>query len=205
MSDFVQRVKKSLEQEGKPSAIETYLKLDPTADLAEATDFVDRLAGGAPSGCVRASNSPSVSPIVLFGGLFLGLVIVAALFASMSLKRERSSAPETNISWAELDAIYNIKNKYTDLQKDEYWKKYKGEKVRWSGTVSSLSESFGGLTLQVKMNSTTLTSDLIVRLKDSQKAKALGLKKGDTVSFVGILENWGSILPITLTEGEISN
>lgn len=111
--------------------------------------------------------------------------------------------PLSSIPWSEIDAVYNLKNKYTDLQKDEFWKQYTGKKVRWSGTVSSVSENFGSLNLQVKMNPDTFTSDLLIKLKDSERSKALGLKVGDSVTFTGILDTWGSILPITLKEGEI--
>jgi len=115
-----------------------------------------------------------------------------------------SDAPLANIPWSEADAIYNLKSKNTDLQKDEAWKRYKGKKVRWTGTVSSVSDSFGSLNLQVKMNPDTFTSDLLITLKDSQKSRALSLTKGDSVTFTGILDRWGSLLPITLREGEIS-
>lgn len=117
-----------------------------------------------------------------------------------------SAAPYVSISdirWSEIDAIYNLKSKYTDLQKDESWKQYKGKKVLWSGRVSSIAESLGNLDLQVKMNPDTFTSDLIIELKDSEKSKALGLKVGDSVRFTGILDAWGTLLPITLKDGEI--
>ena len=51
------------------------------------------------------------------------------------------------------------------------------------------------------MNPDTWTSDLLIKLKDSQRSRATRLNKGDSVT--GILDNWGSILPITLKDAEI--
>jgi hypothetical protein len=123
--------------------------------------------------------------------------------SAASSSQASSDIPLSTVSWSEIDEIYNLKTKYTDLQKDEFWKRYKGKKIRWSGTVSSISESFGNIDLQVKMNPDTFTSDLVITLRESQKSRALGLKKDDSVTFTGVLDRWGSILPITLKEGEL--
>lgn len=104
----------------------------------------------------------------------------------------------------QINDIYKLKSLETDLQKDEAWKRFKGKKVKWTGTVSSVSETFGSLILQVKMNRDTFTSDLHINLLDSQKSRALSLTKGDSVTFTGVLDKWGSLVPITLVEGEIS-
>ena len=110
----------------------------------------------------------------------------------------------SGITWREIDKIYNIQSKYTDLQKKELWKKYKGKRVKWHGKVSSISEGFfGGLNLQVKMNRNTFTSDLLIELDDSQKDKALTLSENSSITFSGILSDWGSILPITIDDGKI--
>jgi hypothetical protein len=111
----------------------------------------------------------------------------------------------SNIDWSTIDSIYNLKHKKTDLQKDERWKEFKGQKVRWTGKVTSVGQSFGSLTLQVKMNPDTWTSDVLVDLKDSEKPRAARLNQGESVTFTGILDSWGSILPITLKSGEIVN
>lgn len=107
------------------------------------------------------------------------------------------------ISWNEIDEIYNIENGSTDLQKQEAWKRFKGKNVVWSGTVSEISDGFTGLTLQVKMNSDTLTSDVLIRLKKSQHDKALQLRQDSHVQFSGRLDDWGTIMPITINDGEI--
>jgi len=111
--------------------------------------------------------------------------------------------PISSISWSEIDRIYNLNSKTTDLQKKEAWKNYEGKKVKWSGSVSSVGETFGSLQLQVKMNSNTFTSDVIISLRNDQRQKALALSEGNRVSFTGILSDWGTLMPISLNDGEI--
>jgi hypothetical protein len=114
--------------------------------------------------------------------------------------------PERPISWREVDAIYNLESKKTRLQKDALWSRFKGKKVRWTGKVSHMSEGwFGGLSMQVKMNRDTFTSDLIIDLDSSQKDRAMQFEEGDTVRFTGILREWGTLMPITIEDGEILN
>ena len=110
---------------------------------------------------------------------------------------------ESSIEWSEVNQIYNIKYEKTDLQKREAWKRFKGKKVIWFGTVSEISDGFTGLTLQVKMNRDTFISDVLVRLNKSARNKAAQLKQGEPVRFSGRLDDWGTLLPITLTDGEI--
>jgi hypothetical protein len=111
--------------------------------------------------------------------------------------------PISPITWREINAIYNLSSKTTDMQKDAAWKRYQGKRVKWIGRVSEISDDWTGFTLQVKMNKSTWTSDLIIRLKPSQKDKAMQLHKDQAIEFTGILKNWGSLLPITLEQGEL--
>jgi len=53
------------------------------------------------------------------------------------------------------------------------------------------------------MNRNTLASDVLIRLKKSQRDKALQLRQGGYVKFTGHLDDWGSIMPITIDDGEI--
>jgi len=123
--------------------------------------------------------------------------------ATTSSPPKPPAVEQNPISWNEIDQIYNISNGATDLQKKEAWKRFKGKKVTWSGRVSEISDGFTGLTLQVKMNSNTLVSDVLIRLKKSARDKALQLRQGGYVEFSGHLDDWGSIMPITIDDGEI--
>lgn len=111
-------------------------------------------------------------------------------------------APE--ITWHKFNAIYGIDNNATDLQREKEWKRFKGERVSWQGTVVDVSKGvFGGITLQVKMSPNTFTYDLSVKLKKSEKEKAAGLRQGNFVRFTGTLDDWGVLLPSTLVDGEL--
>lgn len=115
---------------------------------------------------------------------------------------DRQEAEEA-ISWQQINRIYSLDSNSTDLQKKQAWKRFKGKRVSWQGSVSEVSDGFGGLTLQVKMNPDTLTSDVLVSLRKSERAKAASLQQGSYVRFSGVLDNWGTIMPITLDDGEI--
>ncbi|MDQ3713861.1 MAG: zinc-ribbon domain-containing protein [Acidobacteriota bacterium] len=111
----------------------------------------------------------------------------------------------STINWNDLERIYNLKSNSTDMQKEALWKDYKGKRVAWTGTVSEVSKgTFGGLSLQIKMNPDTLTSDILLSLKKEEEGKAMSLTKGSKVSFVGTLNNYGgALLPMSLDDGEI--
>jgi hypothetical protein len=110
-----------------------------------------------------------------------------------------------SMKWSEYDNVYNTRSNSTDMQKDALWKGFEGKKVAWQGTVAEVAEgTFGGLVLNIKMNSETLTHDIALILKDSEKSKAMSLTKGKRISFVGKLKTYGgAILPLSMDEGEI--
>jgi hypothetical protein len=115
-----------------------------------------------------------------------------------------ATPPPSEISWKEVNAIYNLQSNYTNLQKEEAWKRYKGQRVMWIGKVEGIDKGWlGGLHLQVKMNRDTFTFDLAIDLKKSEEAKAMSIHKGDIIRFTGILDTWGSLLPISISDGEI--
>jgi len=75
----------------------------------------------------------------------------------------------SDVSWDTINYIYNLRSKYTDLQKDKEWTRFKGKRVKWTGQIRAISQSFGSVTMQVKMNPDTLTSDLIITLSRTQR------------------------------------
>jgi hypothetical protein len=117
-------------------------------------------------------------------------------------------APKNTIDpmkWSEYDNVYNTRSNSTDMQKDALWKSFEGKTVAWQGTVAEVKEgTFGGLVLNIKMNSETLTNDIALTLKESEKSKAMSLTKGKKISFVGELKTYGgAFLPLQMDEGEI--
>jgi hypothetical protein len=118
------------------------------------------------------------------------------------------AAPKETISpmkWSEYNSVYNTRSNSTDMQKDALWKNFEGKTVAWEGTVAEVKEgTFGGLVLNIKMNSETLTNDIALTLKESEKSEAMSLTKGKKISFVGKLKSYGgAFLPLTMDEGEI--
>lgn len=152
----------------------------------------------------------------LFGclGILLLLLMLLAIGDGISSKisslKSSGDAAVTdasdysNVTWNEIHQLYGIKSNHSDLQKDEEWKRFKGKRILWNGEVVEVSKSiFGALLLNVRMEHDTFTSDLIITLNDSSKEKALKLNKGDYVQFSGKLDRWGTLIPISITEGMI--
>jgi hypothetical protein len=132
----------------------------------------------------------------------------SATAPTTSTKPAAPVAPKETIDpmkWSEYDSVYNIRSSSTDMQKDTWWKSFEGKTVAWQGTVAEVREgTFGGLVLNIKMNSETLTNDISLTLKDSEKSKAMNLTKGKKISFVGKLKTYGgAILSLQMDEGEI--
>lgn len=109
------------------------------------------------------------------------------------------------VTWKEYDAIFNVRSKTTDMQKEQAWKNYKDRRVLWTGEVQEVTKgSFGGITLGIKMNPDTLIRDLTIDLKKDQEARAGQLTKGQKISFEGTLTMYGgAILPTQMSDGEI--
>ncbi len=161
--------------------------------------------GGFMKGCLIMFFTVIALGVISFAGcsILIGKAVEDSEKKEQALLKRVKEAPISDITWEEIDNIYNIKSKSTELQKKEYWKNYEGKKVKWSGTVTSVAETFGTLSLQVKLNPGTFTSDVLVRLKETERKNGVRLKKGDLVTFVGILDDWGTIMPVTLDHGEI--
>lgn len=112
------------------------------------------------------------------------------------------AAPVSDLTWQELNNIYNLKSDFTDLQKEELWKKYKGKKVKWSGEVASVRDWEEWAFLNVIMNPDSLVRDLSVRFEESEKPATSSLQEGDSVVFTGVLDRWG-LSTIFLKHGEV--
>lgn len=162
---------------------------------------------------------PKSSGLVKWGGgFFLGLAIPVVIMALTGQNPEKESSvsaggtsgPESPpsqqlsaLQWAELDAIYDARSSYSDLQKNDIWKKYKGKRVQWSGQVVSVDDSWGSLTVQIKMSPYTIISDVMLHLRSSERNKALKLVVHGPVNYRGTLDDWGTLMPFSLTDGEI--
>jgi hypothetical protein len=128
--------------------------------------------------------------------------------SSGSTQTAATPAPKdviSNITWQDYDNIYSIRSNSTDMQKESAWSRFDGKRVQWTGTVVDITKgTFGGITLNVKMNKETLVYDASISLKESETPKASQITKGKTVTFVATLKNYGgAILPCVLSDGEL--
>ena len=106
-------------------------------------------------------------------------------------------------SFSDFGAVY-CDSDATNLQKQALFDdKFKGKYVKWSGTVSSVSETWGSYTLQVKHCPDTWVSDIVVAMRDNQKDALLQLREGDKVTYIAKLTRCGDILGISAEDGEI--
>jgi zinc ribbon protein len=163
-------------------------------------------------GCLFVLLLAGVGIFALFFGVTRSTTPSVSTSANHSTPSSEPTTPSeattqtiSDVSWDTINYIYNLGSKYTDLQKDKEWTRFKGKRVKWTGQVRAISQSFGSVTMQVKMNPDTLTSDLIITLKDTEKSKAERLREGDSVTFVATLTRWGTVLPISMSDGEIIN
>lgn len=133
---------------------------------------------------------------------------IAAKNAADSAQRKideeiKRNAP-TDLSWKEIDAVYSLQSKTTDIIKDEKWKAYKGKRVRWTGTVAEVQKDvFGKYQILVKMRKSSFMPDVVLSPKKDQVDAMFKLSKEDSITFDATLEKWGSLLPITAVEGVI--
>jgi hypothetical protein len=124
-----------------------------------------------------------------------------------TVKNPSASVAVSNITWSDYNNVYNLKSDWTDIQKDTLWEQFEGKTIAWQGTVYKVREGMlGGLSVSIKMDPETMTSDILLTLKDDQKAKAINLTKGQKISFVGKLKSYGgAVLPLMLDEGRLNN
>jgi len=92
----------------------------------------------------------------------------------------------------------------TELQKETYFNQhYKGNYVTWTGTVSSVSESWGSYRVHVIHSPYTWISDVSVEMRDDQLDKLLQLKEGDTITYTAKMIRYGEILGMSAEDGVI--
>ncbi|KAF5415194.1 MAG: hypothetical protein C5S48_06315 [Candidatus Methanogaster sp.] len=106
-------------------------------------------------------------------------------------------------SFSDFGAVYCDADA-TNLQKQTLFDdQFKNKYVKWSGTVSSVSDTWGSYTLQVKHCPDTWVSDIVVTMRADQKNELLQLREGDRVTYIAKLTRCGDLLGISAEDGEI--
>jgi hypothetical protein len=142
------------------------------------------------------------SVLVIFVFVRLIVTIYSAVNGTNLFNQAPSPQPVSNITWEDIDKVFSNSSRRTDLQKNEQWKMFQGQRVRWAGKVHSINDDLT-LLVQVGFN---LFYDVRIHLAPSQRAIALNLKPGDTITFEATLKRWGagnSWSPHTLGDGII--
>jgi cold shock CspA family protein len=92
----------------------------------------------------------------------------------------------------------------TELQKETFFNEnFKDKYVTWTGTVTTVSESYGSYSVGVKHSPNTLTSDVYVKMRDDQKDKLLQLKEGSEITYTAKMTRYGEILGMSAEDGVI--
>lgn len=114
------------------------------------------------------------------------------------------AARRLNMSYAELERLFGVESTWTDLKKEEEWKKYRGKLVRWRGEVVEVDKTLGMTHMTVKHLSQTLTFDVQVFVQRDQVERAANLSIGSLVTYEGELDGRpGAIMPCTVQNGVI--
>jgi len=146
--------------------------------------------------------------------IIYGIICLLALFMFVPICSGNKTKSSTIItqeatntflseSCAEVAQKFDTSGKMTDLQKKYAWGNYEKQKIKWSGIVRSVSESFGSLSVHIKCRSQTFGSDVIVYFDDQWKNDLLQLKEGQKLSFTAELHDYNQLLGIFARNGSI--
>lgn len=127
---------------------------------------------------------------------------VTALFTVLLLP----AAQAAGIGYGALVDQLRIENK-TKAELKETWKKYKGQEVTWSGTVTEVKTGKKNAKVYVLDGSRKSYKGTNIQLNTRDLDRAAKLKRGQTVRFKGTLHNFKNHdnggVTVSLRDGEI--
>ena len=126
------------------------------------------------------------------------VVLVACVMAGKHIAGNATTAPAA-ISFPSFDGALGKYSKATQAQKDDQFQRLKGTRVEWIGVV----EDTDAKVLCVKENATTLTFDVRVTMKESERRRLVALQKGMIVTYRGTIDAYGVVMAHSLIDGEI--
>lgn len=140
-------------------------------------------------------------------GLYIS--ILAAVLFVVIVKNTRHPSPVVeqfiSTNFADFNRSFSSSSGLTDMQKDNLFdEKFKGRLVKWSGRVMEVSKSaLGGVYVLVKHTGESIISDVTLDLKPEEESRALQLRRGQTITYSGRIESWGSLTDHRVDEGVI--
>jgi hypothetical protein len=113
------------------------------------------------------------------------ILAVTALFTALLLPSAQAAGP----SYGSLVDQLRIENK-TRAELKETWKKYKGQEITWSGTVTEVKTGKKNAKIYVLDNSRKNYKGSNIQVNSRDIDRAAKLKRGQTVRFKGELHNF---------------
>lgn len=144
----------------------------------------------------------AVIAIASFVALLLVVFGLGALFSSDGSGTSSPSEQSVSISpttFVEFDSKFCVHSRLTDLQKSKEIEGYQGQRVRWEGIVSYVSNDSVGF----KHKTTTSTYDVLLRVAKSDRPNLTALNQGDLATYEGTIEDYGVVMPHSLSDGKI--
>jgi hypothetical protein len=149
------------------------------------------------SACPR----PQREAVKKFLGIAIGAICIGFLlfqwFGGGTSKEV--ARPISNTSFVEFDAKFCVHSRLTDLQKSKEVEGYKGQRVRWEGIVSYVTDDSVGF----KHKATTSTYDVLLRVMKSDCPNLPALNQGDLATYEGTIDDYGMVLAHGLSDGKI--
>lgn len=104
-----------------------------------------------------------------------------------------------NETCEEMVAIFGLKSRLSDLQKDELWRKYKGKAFKWPMWVHEVSSGLlGGYLVHYKCeHSEAFVSDVLVSYPDGNRQRVMQLNKGSLYEVQGVLKRYGELMGLS--------
>lgn len=154
--------------------------------------------------CVDLSGGKKILSFVIL--LFIAIIIsepTSDTKVSGSKKNTLETQQEIEIISDNLAQFVSKFWSYTDLQRKEKWKEYKGEYVKWTFYVRSVdTDMFGTYTVlgdATKPDMFDFGSDVTVKFPESEKELLLSYSEGDLMTIVGILNYYSDSFANTIS------
>jgi len=135
--------------------------------------------------------------LVVGGCALMGVGVKYAVEEVEKQEAERRAAYEkaavSSISWAEIEPLFGPGSSGPLEKKVRLWKKYRGKKVKWSGTVKSVESRGGKVQVEVEMKG-RYTGAILVGFRKDQSSRVMKYRRGDNITFVAMLDEWGNVI-----------
>ncbi len=109
-----------------------------------------------------------------------------------------------DLSFPAFDQKFGIYSTLTELQRETAFQQYKDKWIQSKGVIVGVSSIGGQLSVSVKHQASTLTSDVVLGFKDQDRDKLLKLQQGQILVYRGQIQQYGgAIRPHRLRNGVI--